>query len=61
MLCCLHCAVANLRVSPSVLKPLQGHVYVGVPPLYKLEVGRKAQVGFVGVVCSKHAHSCRAI
>ena len=24
---------------------LQGYVYVGVPPLYKLEVGRKAQVG----------------
>ena len=21
----------------------EGHVYVGVPPLYKLEVGRKAQ------------------
>lgn len=23
---------------------LQGYVYVGVPPLYKLEVGRKSQV-----------------
>ena len=44
--CARQPALLHTRLHPSLSSPSlfwQGHVYVGVPPLYKLEMGRRSQ------------------